>query len=63
MRWFFLGIVFVVVVALLTGLALIRPGRGFSAREQPTAMERWVARKARDYGHAGRREIQNESRS
>jgi len=47
-RWFFLGIVFVVVVALLTGLALIRQSSGFSAREQPTPMERWVAKKARD---------------
>jgi len=47
-RWFFLGIVFVVVVAVLTGLALIRQSGGFSAREQPTAMERWVAQKARD---------------
>lgn len=48
MRWFFLGIVFVVVVAVLTGLALIRQSSGFSAREQPTPMERWVAKKARD---------------
>jgi len=47
-RWFFLGIVFVVVVAVLTGLALIRQSSGFSAREQPTPMERWVAKKARD---------------
>ena len=48
MRWFFLGIVFVCAVALLTGWALIRQSRGFSAREQPTPMERWVARQARD---------------
>jgi mono/diheme cytochrome c family protein len=46
-RWLFLGIVFVCAVALLTGWALIRQGRGFSARERPTAMERWVAGKAR----------------
>jgi hypothetical protein len=46
-RWFFLGIVFVIVVALLTGLALIRQSRGFSTRDQPTAMESWVAGKAR----------------
>jgi len=38
----------VVVVAVLTGLALIRQSSGFSAREQPTPMERWVAKKARD---------------
>ena len=47
MRWFFLGIVFVFAVALLTGLALIRQSRGFSTRDQPTAMERWVAAQAR----------------
>jgi mono/diheme cytochrome c family protein len=46
-RWFFLGIVFVCAVALLTGWALIRQSRGFSARDQPTAMESWVAGKAR----------------
>jgi len=48
MRWFFLGILFSVAVALLVGLVLIRQGRGFSTREQPTAMERWVARESRD---------------
>ena len=47
MRWFFLGIVFVFAVALLTGWALIRQSRGFSTREQPTPMERWVAGQAR----------------
>ena len=48
MRGFFLGILFVFVVAIGTGLALIRQSRGFSTREQATPMERWVARKARD---------------
>lgn len=48
MRWFFLGILFVCAVAIVTGLALIRQSRGFSTREQATPMERWVARKARD---------------
>ena len=47
MRWFFLGIVFVFAVALLTGWALIRQSRGFSTREQPTPMESWVAGQAR----------------
>lgn len=47
MRWFFLGVFSVCAVAVLTGLALLRQGRGFSTREQPTAMERWVAQKAR----------------
>ncbi|MBZ5633410.1 MAG: cytochrome c [Acidobacteriia bacterium] len=47
MRWFLLGILFVCAVALVAGLALIRQSRGFSTREQPTAMERWLAREAR----------------
>lgn len=47
MRGFFLGIVFVFAVALLTGWALIRQSRGFSTREQPTPMERWAAGQAR----------------
>jgi hypothetical protein len=46
-RWFFLGILFACAVALLTGLTLIRQSRGFSTRDQPTAMESWVAGKAR----------------
>lgn len=47
MRGFFLGIVFVFAVALLTGWALVRQSRGFSTREQPTPMERWAAGQAR----------------
>jgi mono/diheme cytochrome c family protein len=46
-RWFFIGILFSAAVAIVAGLVLIRQSRGFSAREQPTAMEAWVARKAR----------------
>jgi len=46
-RGFFLGIVFVFAVALLTSWALLRQSRGFSTREQPTAMEAWVAQKTR----------------
>ena len=49
MRWFFAGILFAVVVALIAGLALIRSGRGFSAREKPTAVETWVAQKSRAF--------------
>ena len=48
MRWFLLGVVSVCVVAVALGLVLVQQSGGFSAREQPTAMERWVARKARD---------------
>jgi len=46
-RWFFLGILFSAAVAIVAGLVLIQKGRGFSTRDQPTAMERWVAGKAR----------------
>jgi mono/diheme cytochrome c family protein len=46
-RWFFIGILFSAALAIATGLVLIRQGRGFSTRDQPTAMERWVAGKAR----------------
>jgi mono/diheme cytochrome c family protein len=46
-RRFFLGILFVCAVAIVTGLALIRQARGFSTHEQPNAMEAWVAQKAR----------------
>jgi mono/diheme cytochrome c family protein len=35
------------MVAVLTGWALIRQSQGFSTRNQPTAMESWVAGKAR----------------
>jgi len=52
-RGFFLGILFVFVVAIVTGLALIRQSRGFSTREQATPMERWVARKAREIAMPG----------
>ena len=47
MRWFFIGVLFVCAIALITGLALVRQSRGFSTHEQPTAMEAWVAREAR----------------
>jgi mono/diheme cytochrome c family protein len=46
-RWFFMGVLFSAIVAMSAGVVLIRQSRGFSAREQPTAMERWVAGKAR----------------
>jgi mono/diheme cytochrome c family protein len=46
-RWFFLGVLSVCAVAALLGLVLIRQARGFSTREQPTPMERWIAREAR----------------
>jgi len=48
-RWFLGGILFTVIVAIAAGLALIRSGRGFSAREKPTAVETWVAQKSRAF--------------
>jgi len=47
-RWFFIGVLFAVAIAIVAGLVLIRQSQGFSARQQPTAMERWAARKARE---------------
>jgi mono/diheme cytochrome c family protein len=47
LRWFLFGVVFVCALALAAGAVLIRQAQGFSAREQPTAMERWLAREAR----------------
>jgi len=44
----FSGLLSACAIALLVGLVLIRQGRGFSTRDQPTAMERWVAQEARD---------------
>ena len=35
------------LVGLMAGLVTIRQARGFSTREQPTAVERWVAQEAR----------------
>jgi len=46
-RWFFIGVFFAVAAAIVAGLALIQQGRGFSTRDQPMAVERWVAREAR----------------
>jgi mono/diheme cytochrome c family protein len=46
-RWFLLGVLFACAVAVVAGLVMIRQARGFSAREQPTAVERWLAREAR----------------
>jgi mono/diheme cytochrome c family protein len=47
-RWFLLGIIFTCAVGLVAGMVFIRQARGFSASEQPTAVERWAAREARE---------------
>jgi mono/diheme cytochrome c family protein len=46
-RWFFVGIFVALAIVMVAGLVSIRQARGFSAREQPTAVERWLAREAR----------------
>lgn len=48
LRWFLFGAVFVCALALAAAAVWIRQARGFSAHEQPTAIERWVAREVRD---------------
>jgi mono/diheme cytochrome c family protein len=46
-RWFLLGALSLVIVAAAAGAIWIREVRGFSAREQPTVVERWIAEEAR----------------
>lgn len=45
--WFLLGAVTICVLAMIAGAVIISRARGFSAREQPTWIEQWVARRAR----------------
>jgi mono/diheme cytochrome c family protein len=48
LSWFAGGALSLLAVqALIAGMVLTR-ARGFSARENPTAIERWIARRARD---------------
>src|SRR5437762_3311480 len=48
LKWFLLGMVSVCIAAALAGLITITQAHGFSAREQPTGIERWMARRARE---------------
>ncbi len=41
------GALLVIAIALVGGLVFVLGARGFSAREHPSAVERWVARRAR----------------
>jgi mono/diheme cytochrome c family protein len=41
------GALFVIAVALVGGVVFVMGARGFSAREHPSRVERWVARRAR----------------
>lgn len=44
---FFAGVVSVLVIAIVGAGIFVLGARGFSAREQPTLVERWVARRVR----------------
>jgi|SRR5581483_3345844 len=58
--WFSAGALAIVIAALLAGGVLVLGARGFSAREMPSAVERWVAREARGMAApAGARERTN----
>ncbi len=46
-RWFTFGVLAACGVAAGAGALLLRQARGFSAREQPPAVERWLANWAR----------------
>jgi mono/diheme cytochrome c family protein len=47
LRWFLLGAASLIVIALVAGTLVLGNAHGFSAREQPTALETWFARIAR----------------
>jgi mono/diheme cytochrome c family protein len=47
LKWFLLGAVSLLIVAASVAVIAITQAHGFSAREQPTPAERWVARRAR----------------
>jgi mono/diheme cytochrome c family protein len=46
-RWFVVGVLLSPVVALVVGVAVVNRAQGFSTRESPTFLERWLARQAR----------------
>ena len=63
-RWFFFGALSICAVALAAGLVLMHQAGGFSTREQPTGLERWIAREARALAlPAGARSRMNPIRS
>jgi mono/diheme cytochrome c family protein len=47
LRWFCAGVLFIVAITAAAGAIFLREAHGFSAREQPSAVERLVARWAR----------------
>jgi mono/diheme cytochrome c family protein len=46
-RWCLYGVLSVCAVELLAGILFVATSHGFSAREEPSAAERWFARRAR----------------
>ena len=47
LRWFLLGVLSSLAIAGIGAAVLLRNARGFSARQQPSAIEAWFARAAR----------------
>jgi mono/diheme cytochrome c family protein len=47
LRWFLVGVVSFGAIALLAAALVLLNAHGFSAREQPTAVEGWIARRSR----------------
>ena len=45
--WCLLGALSLVLIAIIAASAFLRGAHGFSAREQPSGVERWVARRVR----------------
>jgi mono/diheme cytochrome c family protein len=47
MRWFLLGVAFAGAIGIAATAVVLLNARGFSAKEQPTGVERWIAVRAR----------------
>jgi mono/diheme cytochrome c family protein len=47
LRWFLLGAVAICAIALAVGALFVLNAHGFNATEQPSSVERWIARRAR----------------
>jgi mono/diheme cytochrome c family protein len=47
LRWFLLGATSLGILAFAAGTVFLLGARGFSAREQPSGVERWIATRAR----------------
>ena len=48
LRWFSIGVLFVVAILVAGGLVWLFQARGFSASQPPPAAETWLARLARN---------------